>query len=172
MRLHLDTSELNELAAYWQKSPKYVGDEVNVFMISATEHLEGEWKERARVGASGGNGGGYRSSISAQPVQRLSDRVIGTVGTFSPYAIPIELGTKPHMPPVQPIQDWVRSKLGIYDEDEQEGIAWAIAKKIQRDGTEAQYIARDTWQDNYHNVEQNFHDMLVRIRNTLGEVKS
>ena len=171
MRLDIDTSDLDELAAYWQKSPKYVGDEVYKFMTQITEHLEGEWKERAPVGASGGGGGGYRASISAQPVHRLSDRVIGVVGTVSPYAIPVELGTKPHMPPVEPLVSWVAAVLGIYDQEEQENVAWAIARKISKKGTDPQHIAKDTWEENYYQVEQGFSDMLVDIRNTLGVVK-
>ncbi len=170
MRLHLDTSELDKLVSYWQKSPEITGREVQKFMIQMTEHLEGEWKEGAPVGESGGNGGGYRSSISAQPVELLSDKVIGVVGSVSPYAIPIEVGTKPHMPPIAPLMDWAQAVLGVATEEEQKQVAWAVAGKIKRDGTEAQNIAKDTWEENYYQVEQNFQQLLVDIRDQIGRV--
>ena len=38
------------------------------------------------------------------------------------------------MPPIDPIRRWVEQKLGV-SEDESEGIAWGIAKKIAKEGT-------------------------------------
>lgn len=38
-------------------------------------------------------------------------------------------------PPIKPLQDWVERKLGI-SKDESLGVAFAIAKKIEKEGTD------------------------------------
>ena len=40
------------------------------------------------------------------------------------------------MPPVHKIQNWVKTKLGITDEKKSLSVAYAVAKKIQKLGTE------------------------------------
>ena len=45
----------------------------------------------------------------------------------------IEYGTRPHMPPVSPLIVWAARKFGV-DDIEAEAIAWAVAKKIAREG--------------------------------------
>ena len=52
----------------------------------------------------------------------------------APHAVFVEFGTDPHMPPVDPIMEWARRKLGL-PEDEARRVAWAIAKKIEKEGT-------------------------------------
>jgi len=48
----------------------------------------------------------------------------------------LEFGRKPgQMPPIEPIQKWVESKLGV-SSDESKGVAFAIAKKIAKKGTD------------------------------------
>lgn len=46
----------------------------------------------------------------------------------------MEYGTRPHFPPIAPLVVWATRKFGV-DEMEAEGIAWAVAKKISREGT-------------------------------------
>ena len=64
------------------------------------------------------------------------------VGTNLVYARAIEFGLPPgylrRMPPVDAIAGWVRRKLGVRDREEARSIAFAIARKIQRSGTEPQ----------------------------------
>ena len=64
------------------------------------------------------------------------------VAALAGHAGPVEQGRDPGpMPPVQPIIDWIRAR-GIEPRDpsirSQRGLAFAIARKISRDGTEAQ----------------------------------
>lgn len=48
----------------------------------------------------------------------------------------LEFGRKPgQMPPIEPIQKWVERKLGV-DPEESKGVAFAIAKKIAKEGTD------------------------------------
>ncbi len=47
----------------------------------------------------------------------------------------LEFGRKAgQMPPIEPIQEWAERKLGV-SSDESKGIAFAIAKKIAKEGT-------------------------------------
>ena len=45
----------------------------------------------------------------------------------------LEFGTRPHFPPIAPLVVWATRKFGA-DAAEAESIAWAVAKKIARDG--------------------------------------
>lgn len=45
----------------------------------------------------------------------------------------MEYGTRPHMPPVAPLITWAARKFGA-DDLEAEAIAWAVAKKIAKEG--------------------------------------
>ena len=68
------------------------------------------------------------------------------VAALAGHTGPVEQGRKPGpMPPVQPIIDWIRAR-GIEPRDPsirtQRGLAFAIARKISRDGTEAQPFMR------------------------------
>ncbi len=54
----------------------------------------------------------------------------------APHAGWIEYGTRPHRPPVQPLIEWAARKLGA-DEVEAVRIGWAVAAKIEREGTRA-----------------------------------
>lgn len=57
----------------------------------------------------------------------------------------IEDGTRPHRPPYSKILEWVKVKPVIPRPDEKgripkpESLAWAITKKIERDGTEGSH---------------------------------
>ena len=59
---------------------------------------------------------------------------LGTTVVYAPY---IEFGTRPHFPPIKPIEQWVhlnKKKLGITEKDVK-GVAFAIAQKISKVGT-------------------------------------
>lgn len=59
-----------------------------------------------------------------------------TVIADAPHAFAVEYGSRPHMPPVEPIVAWCKLK-GF---DDPEGAAWAIAKKIAREGTKPHHF--------------------------------
>jgi hypothetical protein len=62
------------------------------------------------------------------------ERVMGVFGNPLEYAEPVELGTKPHFPPIGPIEHWVERKLGIEGSDAR-AVAFLIARAISRRGT-------------------------------------
>ena len=61
----------------------------------------------------------------------------------APYVAAIEFGREPgSMPPVDPIYEWARRRLGM-SESEAKKVAWAIAKKIEKEGIEPTPILRN-----------------------------
>lgn len=54
------------------------------------------------------------------------------------YMVWVELGTRPHFPPVRPLQRWAKRK-GF---DNPDAAGWAIARKIAEKGTEPQPFLR------------------------------
>ena len=99
--------------------------------------IVGDLKLQLPKGAGGLSGGAGLVGSVFTDEQLLSDNVIGMVGSPLPYAEYVELGTKPHFPPIAPIEDWVQAKLNITDEDEKRDVAFLIARKISRVGTKA-----------------------------------
>ncbi len=122
-----------ELQALWAQTPDIVRQELLSAMTEADLLVERNVKERTPVGASAGGAGGLKGSIFGEESVG-PEGVLGVVATAMPYAIPVELGTRPHFPPVEPLVDWVVAKLGI-PEKEAHGVAFAIARKIARVGT-------------------------------------
>lgn len=72
--------------------------------------------------------------------------VTGLVATPLVYGEPVELGTRPHFPPIEPLMDWVKVKLGIQGEVLQRAAAFAIAMKISRVGTAGQFPFRTVYE--------------------------
>lgn len=52
----------------------------------------------------------------------------------APHAPMIEYGTRPFFPPIEPLARWAMRKGLADDEEEAQGIAFAIAKKISQTG--------------------------------------
>ena len=126
----LDAREVVALTDAWRRAPKIVADHLGAAIWEASLLLQREIQERTPVGAHGL----LRGSIAAREPRVTGDRIEGEVGTALRYAIPVELGTRPHRPPVEPLIDWARARLGLSGKDA-ERAAWAIARKIEREGT-------------------------------------
>ncbi|MCJ9428550.1 hypothetical protein [Kordiimonas marina] len=109
-------------------------DELEVGGIEAGLFLEREVKERTPVGVGGA--GGLRGSITSHTGRIGVERIETVVGTPSPYAVPVELGARPHFPPIIPLVDWVIHKLGV-NPDAARGVAFLVARKIATKGTKA-----------------------------------
>lgn len=81
-------------------------DAVLKAVVDATAFLEARVKEMTPVGVTGN----LRGSIGHE-IKSVGEDIVSTISTNAEYAFPVEQGSKPHMPPLQPIIDWVRSKL-------------------------------------------------------------
>ena len=71
------------------------------------------------------------------------------IGPTVQYAMHQEQGVRGggRMPPVSAISDWVRTKLGISDLRARRDVAWAVARKLQRDGIRARPFVRPVYED-------------------------
>jgi len=99
--------------------------------------------------------GDLRKSINYQ-VNREETRIVCRVGTNIKYGVFVHEGTRPHYPPLLPIQRWVyrkhpelRGKKKIIL-----GIARAVVKKIGKFGTEATPFLTNSLKNNRVKVQQ------------------
>jgi hypothetical protein len=157
MQIDFDFSQLKRLAASIERAPEIVTEEVERFVAAATAHLQAEVQDRTPT-----THGTLRTSIIGD-VRRLPGiGVEGVVGTPLAYAPAVEDGSRPHMPPVEPLAAWARQKLGVTGR-EAERAAWAIARKIARIGTEGAHMFRDAVQANQAQIIGGLDECLARI---------
>lgn len=71
------------------------------------------------------------------------DRARKATVADAPHAAPVEVGSVPHMPPVEPLQAWAAMK-GMQDP---ESAGWAIAMKIKKEGTRPTHYMRGSLPD-------------------------
>jgi hypothetical protein len=129
--IECDLSDLAELSAlYPQESERARLSRVT----EAALLLEKLVTEAAPVGAGPIH---FRDTIFSKAALRGTS-AWGVVSSPAKYAIPIELGTRPHFPPVAAIQHWVERKLGHSGRDAT-SVAFLIARAISRRGTPAQH---------------------------------
>jgi hypothetical protein len=138
--IEIDFSELQRLQAQMAQSPNVVREELLTAMTEADLLVEREVKERTPHAH-----GLLRDSIrGVETVVGLG--VEGFVGTSLSYVQPVELGTRPHFPPVEALIDWVKVKLGIQSDREARGVAFLIARKIAAKGTKGAEMFAHTLQ--------------------------
>lgn len=128
----MNTKMVVNLESLKELSRKYPDASVSARVSRITEALlllEGAIKKETPVGAGPLH---LRDTI----FQKVSAgrQVRGTLGTPLQHGLPVEKGTRPHFPPVAPIQHWVERKLGITGK-EAKSAAFLIARAISRRGT-------------------------------------
>lgn len=135
--IHIDASDLAALQRGFAAAPEFTRERLLTAMTEATLYLEREVKD-----AFPAVSGLTRASITSDAFSTPAG-VLGVVGSASPAVAAVELGTRPHMPPVQAILLWVQDKFGLSGE-EAEGLAWGVARKIKARGTQGQGHFRRT----------------------------
>lgn len=113
---------LEELQARLSKAPKLLEGAMRDGMKQATLLVERGAKERVPVDT-----GRLRSSITSE-VQSIGSSVRGVVGSNVVYAPYVELGTRPHWPPISALETWAR-RHGMS--------AYVVARTIAARGTRA-----------------------------------
>lgn len=76
------------------------------------------------------NTGALRQSVKWSPLPKGAQ-----IYSDAPHFPFMEYGTRPHMPPVEPLVVWATRKFQV-DEKEARAIAWAVAVKISKVGIE------------------------------------
>lgn len=163
--IRIDIHAAAALARAFRESPEIVTEELTRATWEAELLLERETKENTPVGIGGG--GGLKGSISAREPVVLADNVIGMVGTPLAHAVPVELGTKPHMPPIQPLADWAQHKLGVSG-NEAFRVGRAIAIKISQRGTEGAHMFERAFTANEAQVQTIFGAARERIADRMA----
>lgn len=158
-----DVSDLQRLEAAFQAAPEMVQAELQRFMTEAVVLLQSGTQERTPT-----THGTLRASIIGNVVPVAEGLgVQGVVGSALNYAEAVELGTRPHMPPVAPLIDWVRQKFGLKGDDAR-AAAWRVARRIAQRGTPAAGMFHFAWRDSQDEIRERFMATLVRIGDQLG----
>ncbi|WP_153117372.1 hypothetical protein [Rhodocyclus tenuis] len=119
-----------EVEALWAKAPEIAREEFRALIFKGVNAMEEDAKNLVPT-----NHGSLRASIYHEVREfAVGLGVEGVTGTASNYAIPVELGSKPHTPPIAPLIDWAQQKFGL-EEKEAEGVAFAVAYRIAQRGT-------------------------------------
>lgn len=133
MNLSISISGLDVIARGLRTAPEFTRQVLTATMTEATLLAQREWQENMPRGASGITAQSITSDVASTPAG-----VLGIVGSSQASALFVELGTRPHMPPVAAIVPWVKAVLGIADPKEIKRVAFLVARKIARRGTPAQ----------------------------------
>lgn len=157
MMTSLDIQGWQELDAAFRQAPNIVREELLAAVTEADQLLEREVKDKMPTAT-----GLSRASVFSRE-QVLGDGGIGVVATSQPHVAYVELGTRPHFPPVEALEDWVRVKLGISDEKRIHGVAYLIARKIAARGTLGVGMFHRTWAQQRPAVERMFEAARNRI---------
>lgn len=165
--VRIDIRGAAELARAWAEAPDLVAEELTRATWEAELLLQREIQDRTPTGATGL----LRESISTREPRRLDRAIIGEVGTSIAHAVPVELGTRPHFPPIAPLQDWAEAKLGL-DADAARGAAFAIARTIARRGTKGAFMFQHGFARARAQVVQMYDQALLRIRNRLAGARA
>lgn len=160
MRLEISAPALDAIQRASREAPELVRRELLAMMTVVTLGLEGEVKDAVPK-----HTGITANSISSDAFTS-SAGVLGVVGSAQPAALFVELGTKPHMPPVEALVPWVRNVLGV-EERKAHSVAYLIARKIARKGTEAQLPFQKTLERMAPQIGREFETAAGRIAQQL-----
>lgn len=163
MQIAFDIKAAVAITSAFAQAPEIVLDELETAMGSAVAYLQRETQENTPTAM----GSLRQSFIGGVQVMALLDSVFGTVSSPLPYALPVEMGTKPHHPPLEPLINWVEVKLGLYG-DEAESAARSIQRKIGRFGTPGYGMARFALIDGKDTIAAEFSDAAERIVARVG----
>lgn len=163
MQIHVDVRNAAQITAAFANAPAMVLDELATAMNSAVAYLARESAENTPTAA-----GTLRSGwITSVDVLAAADQVVGRVTNPLPYALPVELGTKPHFPPLAPLINWVEQKLHLAG-PEAESAARGIQRKIGRYGSPGMGMAHYALADGRATVQAEFAEAAQRIRNRIA----
>lgn len=162
MMVSLDIQGWQELDAAFRMAPNIVREELLAAVTESDQLLEREVKDLTPTAS-----GVSRASIFSRE-QVFGDSGLGVVGTAQPHVAYVELGTRPHFPRVEALEDWVRVKLGISDEKKIHGVAYLIARKIAARGTLGVGMFHRTWARQRDAVTRRFELARNRIASRIA----
>ena len=157
LSIDIDTSEVEALLKKFPQFQAVIFDEMDTTMLSSLAILEGEVSGRTPV-----NFGSLLGSIF-HDAEGQDGQLIGIVGTAISYGGPVEFGRLPgKQPPIDAIELWVRRKLGISG-NEARSVAFLIARKIGREGTEGAFMFEKGFEAGKAPVERLWTGLPARV---------
>ena len=172
MQVSINVDAALVISRAWATHPDLVMEELEQAMGSSLVYLQGQVVERSKIRPGDAHEGlvtGHLARSFGITTQVFMDAVFGEVNNPLTYALPVELGTRPHFPPLDPLINWVEAKLGLYGDDA-EGAARGIQRKIGRFGTPGRFMARDALAFGRDSVAQEFSDAAERIVKRLAKL--
>lgn len=157
----VDLSEMETLARKYPDVSKEVRKEK---ILEALLVAEGEVKNRTPFGAGPIH---LRDSIHPSGPHIRGEQVYGTLGTPLEYGEPVELGTKPHWAPLEPLIWWVEKVIGESGV-EAKRIAKAIQFKIAKKGTQGSKMFGDGFEASRPTIEGILETITAEIVNRIG----
>ena len=125
----------------WEEIPEVIQNQIGDILEAGGFLVEGDAKRLCPVDT-----GRLRSSIHTRK-EDWNKVIVGTDVEYAPY---VEYGTPPHMPPVEALKRWAsRHKMG-------EKAAWALAKTIEKHGTQPQPFMRPALAGNRQKIQELF----------------
>lgn len=136
MDISLTPYGLEALRRGFEQAPEVARRELLVAMTEATLVLQadlvGAWPEHTGVS---------RARITSDAFSTPTG-VLGVVGSDAPVVAFVELGTRPHFPPMEPLIQWVADILGKTG-PAGEAVARGIQRKIGRQGSQGKFLMRE-----------------------------
>lgn len=160
LKLNIDNRPLQKLARAYPATVRAVG---LAKMTAIVLMMERAVKKTTPHGAGPIH---LRDTIFGK-TRTYGSNVAGFVGTPSPYGEPVESGTKPHFPPLDPLQHWVERKLGL-DGDAARSVAFLIACKISHHGTEAVHMFKDAFEEYEHKITAMLDEIVDEVVARVG----
>jgi HK97 gp10 family phage protein len=87
----------------------------------------------------------------------VEDDVRGIVWSKKNYGIFVELGTRPHWAPIEPLKRWAQLKLG------NASLGYAVQKKIAMKGTKAQPFMQPAVIESMQDIRSNFGELAMQL---------
>lgn len=105
--------------------------------------------------------GGVQTKVFGEGVS-----VIGRVFNPLGHALPVEHGSRPHWPPMAPLQAWAARVLGVSGAEGRR-VAFLVARAISRRGTKAHHMFERGFNQAKPRVMARYQQALVRIKARL-----
>lgn len=159
----INFDDLKEQIAKLKQWDQVSSDLLKAAMRSAVGMVQRGAKQNAPVGVSGE----LRSKISTSVKQIAPQNIEGIVRAGAPYSLPVEVGQRPHFPPLRPIALWVERKLGVSGWD---GIrvTITIARKIAARGVRPKPFMLKAFVDKRAAINARFQEAINRIMERMA----
>lgn len=170
MELRLDVETAGVISAAFAKAPAMVVAEMESTMGSVMLYLQGQTQDRTPTDLSNLRNA-FQYTVQSSEGFGL---VVGTLSNALPYAIPVELGTKPHFPPLEPLADWALRHIEFFVSAENPTpdpwqVARGIQRKIGRVGSPGYGMARFALLDGRETIAAEFAECAARITARIAD---